>query len=132
MSYSQRRSSRRLTGQVLWSRQADADLENIDPDLRNEIKRNAEETLPDIQPCTERIDQETWCHRGITHEQEQDVDRAEQEDVDGIQPWDYWLFFRELDPDRFEVLAVFSTHQIANMGGHAAWEPPPGADDEEQ
>ena len=120
-------SSRRLTRKVLWSGQADADLENIDPGLREEIKRNAEEVLPDIRSCTERVGGQLWCHRGITHEQEDAVDRAGEEQVDGVQAWDYWLFFRALGADRFEVLAVLSTYQLANMAGQAVWEPRPGA-----
>lgn len=115
---------------LLWSKAAEADLESIAPRIKEQIKENAEETLPDIRPgCTGQDDQGIFWHRGITHEQEGDVDWRPQEDVDGIQPWDYYLYYREANPGGFEVLAVISTHQVASAGRHIAWEPPPDADD---
>jgi hypothetical protein len=120
-----------LMGKLLWSAQAEADLGNIPPDIADQIRSNAEDTLPDIQPCTGRTPQGIMCHRGITHEQEREGDWNEQEDLDGIQAWGYYLFYREVNPEGFEVLAVLSTHQIANMWGHIILEPPPDADDEQ-
>jgi hypothetical protein len=108
-----------------WSRKAEADLANIAPAIREQIKHNAEETLPDIRPgCTGQDDHGIFWHRGITHEQENDLDWRPQEDVDGTQPWDYYLYYRTANPGGFEVLAVLSTNQIANRGGHIACEPP--------
>lgn len=115
---------------LLWSKQVKADLENIAPAIREQILRNAEVTLPDIQPCTGRTPEGILWHRGITHEQEREVEWVEEESVDGIQAWDYYLYYRELNSEGFEVFAVLSTHQIANMGGYVVPEPPPGADDE--
>ena len=116
---------------LLWSEQVKADLEKIAPGIREQILRNAEVTLPDIQPCTGRTPEGILWHRGITHEQEREVDWVEQEGVDGIQAWDYYLYYRELTSEEFEVFAVLSTHQIANMGGHIALDPSPDADDDQ-
>jgi plasmid stabilization system protein ParE len=131
------RTTRQVTGKVLWSAQAEADLEDIAPAIRRQLRRNAEETLPDIRPgCTGNAQGIFW-HRGITHRQETEVDSAPEEDVDGIQPWDYYLFYRKLDdPNGFEVLAVLSTHQIANqianLAGDAPSEPLSDANDVDQ
>jgi hypothetical protein len=126
-------------GRVLWSAEAEGDLQNIARDVREQIKRNAEVTLPDIRSCTGQIPLGILWHRGITHEQEDELDGLPEEDGDGIQPWDYYLFYQEQSPEEFEVLAVLSTYQIANMRGHIAWElmpdamawRPPDADDEQ-
>lgn len=137
-------------GKLSWSAEAKADLKNIAPAIREQIKRNAEKTLPDIQFCTGAAHGILW-HRGITHVEEVLLDWAEQEDVDGLQAWDYYLYYRKLhpegaedppaadsenaegaeDPEGFEVLAVLSTHQhMDHLGWHIAWEPPPDAEEQ--
>ena len=118
----------RVLRMLLWSEQAEADLETIAPDIREQIRRNAEVTLPDTQPCTGRgrgAEGIMW-HRGITHDRELEVDWDwdPQADSDTFQAWDYYLYYRELNPEGFEVLRVLSTRQIANMS-------PPDADDEQ-
>ena len=65
-------------------------------------------------------------HRGITHEQEHQIENGWlwEDDDNGVQVWDYFLFYRPLDPERFEVLAVRSTHQVACMWAHMTSDPP--------
>ena len=132
-SDTQVRTTRQVTGEVLWSAQAESDLEDIAPVIRQQLRRNAGVTLPDTQPCA-------WAgsahgimwHRGINHEQEHRVEELEEEDADGIQPRDYYLFYRKLDPNGFEVLAVRSIHQIANLARHTRRESSSDADDFDQ
>jgi hypothetical protein len=95
-----------------WSEQAEDDLEIINPAVRDQLRRNATETLPDVRDCTGRTlvgDKEIMWHRGITHVQEEDEDDDED---DGDQPCDYYLLYRRLDSEDFVVLAVRSVHQI--------------------
>jgi len=118
---------------AVWSEQAQAHLQGIDPDIRRQVRSNAEVTLPDTQPCawTGSAHGIMW-HRGITHEEEHSVEWLEQEEADGVQPWDYYLFYRQLNPEGFEVVAVLSTQQIANMWVRITGEDPPKAADEQQ
>ena len=123
---------RRLAGTVAWLDQAAAELEGIDPAIRNQVRRNAEVTLPDAQPClwTGSHHGISW-HRGITHEHEHQVEWLELEDADGIQPCDYYLFYRELEPGGVEVIAVLSAQQIANAWVRITRERPPDSEDEQ-
>lgn len=114
---------------VSWSDKAEADLENINPIVRDQIRRNAEVTLPDIQACTGRVrvgNGDIMWHRGITHEQEGEAEWLWEEDDDGAQAWDYYLFYRRRNPTEFEVLGVRSTRQMASwmLGTGEPPEPP--------
>ena len=108
--------------QVTWLARAEADLRAIvsNPAVRDQLRCNAEEILHDIPPRTcpadEGADDGIMWHRGITHEQERQIEAgwlAEQAD-DGAQACDYFLIYRSLNPAGFEVLAVRSTGQIAS------------------
>jgi hypothetical protein len=100
---------------VLWSGEAEADLENINPTVKDRLRRNAEEILPDIRACTGKDgvgNDEIMWHRAITHDQE--AGWFWEEEDDGTQAWDYFLFYRRRSPTEFEVLAVRSTRQMAS------------------
>jgi hypothetical protein len=109
---------------VWWSDEALAELELVveDPAVREQLKRNAEETLHDIPPGANSADEgaegEIMWRRAITHEQERQIKAGtllEPED-DPYQAWNYILFYRKREPDHgFEVLAVRSVHQIASL-----------------
>jgi hypothetical protein len=106
---------------VSWTPQADSDLQVAVSDLavRDQIKRNAETTLHEIEVFSsgdrrdEGFEGEILWHRGWTHEQELRASwRPEQAD-DG--PWNYVLFYRRaVGLAEFEVLAVRSRLQIAD------------------
>ena len=103
---------------VSWSDKAEADLENINPIVKDQLRRNAEVTLPDIRPCTGKFhvgNGEIMWHRGITHEQEREAEWLWWEDDDGVQAWDYFLFYRQWTPTEFEVLGVRSTREMASI-----------------
>ena len=104
---------------VWWSDQALADLELVveDPAVREQLKRNAEETLHDIPPrassADEGVEGEIMWRRGITHEQERQRDAGTL--LDGPRAWNYFLFYRKREPGQgFEVLAVRSIYQVAS------------------
>jgi plasmid stabilization system protein ParE len=103
---------------VSWSDEAEADLEKIKPIVKDQLRRNAEVTLPDIRACTGKVrvgNREIMWHRGITHEQERQEEWRSEEDDDGTQAWDYYLlFYRRRNSTEFEVLAVRSTRQMAS------------------
>jgi hypothetical protein len=104
--------------ELSWSEEAEADMEIVNPAVRDQLRCNATETLPDVRDCTGRAlveDKEILWHRGITHAQEQRWRYEEDEDDDdddGDQPWDYYLLYHRLGSEDFEVLAVRSVHQI--------------------
>lgn len=112
---------------VSWSDEAEADLENINPIVRDQLRRNAEVTLPDIRACTgkERTSYgEIMWHRGVTHEQEREAEGRWEGDDDGAQACDYYLIYRRRNSAEFEVLRVRSTRQIASSWLQRTGEPP--------
>ena len=118
---------------VLWSDDAEADLEDINPIVREQLRRNAEVTLTDIRACTGKVrvdNREIMWHRGITHEQEREAEgHWEEGEDDGAQAWDYYfLFYQRPNPAEFEVLGVRSTRQIASWMQRTG-EPPEPPDD---
>jgi len=115
---------------VSWSDEAEADLENINPIVKDRLRRNAEEILPDIRACTGKVrvgNDEIMWHRAITHAQE--AGWLSEEDDDGTQAWDYFLVYRRRSPTEFEVLAVRSTRQVASRWVQRTREPPEPPDD---
>ena len=105
---------------VTWLAQAEAELEALvpDPALREQLKQNAEVTLHRVATCTphEGAEDGIMWHRGITHEQERQIEAGSllEADDDGTRCWDYFLFYRPLDSAGFEVLGVRSNSQIAS------------------
>lgn len=106
---------------VSWSEEALADLEFVVEDLsvRKQLMRNAEETLHKIprhaNPADEGAEGEIMWRRAITREQERQRDAGMlPEPEDGAQTWNYFLFYREQKPGKFEVLAVRSIYQVAS------------------
>jgi hypothetical protein len=102
---------------VRWSDQSIADMESIGPVVRDQLRRNAQEILHDVQAPTahEGAEGGIMWHRGITHEQERLIETGMlwEEGDDEAKAWDYFLFYRRLNPGQFEVLAVRSIHKIA-------------------
>jgi hypothetical protein len=93
---------------VSWSDKAEADLENINPIVKDQLRRNAEVTLPDIRPCTGKVhvgNGEIMWHRGITHEQEREAEWLWWEDDDGVQAWDYFFSTGSGPPQNSRSLA---------------------------
>lgn len=126
---------------VSWSPEAICELELTvkDRSVQEDLKRNAEETLHQIQERSDvdrgehgehsadagRVGEIMW-HRGWTHEQERQAERELEESTDDG-PWNYFLIYRQVPGSAaFEVLAVRSVHQVANCwrrmgdedGGH--------------
>jgi hypothetical protein len=106
---------------VAWTPEADADLQLIvkDPAVREEVKRNAEMTLHDIEAFSgqdrrsEGSEGEIMWHRGWNHKQERRASWLPEQADEG--PWNYVLFYRStVGPAEFEVLAVRSHIQIAD------------------
>ena len=106
---------------VSWTPEADSDLQLVvnDPAVRDQLKRNAEVTLHEIEPFTsedgraEGFEGEVMWHRGWTHEQELRASWLPEPADDG--PWNYVLFYRRaVSPAEFVVLAVRSRVQIAD------------------
>lgn len=111
---------------VIWSPEAIRELEQTvkDRSVQEDLKRNAEETMHEIQePSHEggevcnvdegRFGEIMWC-RGWSREQER---QAEWESVDPADdgPWNYFLFYRNASGAAlFEVLAVRGPGQIAD------------------
>jgi hypothetical protein len=103
-------------GRVSWSDQAEADLDSIDPAVRDQLKRNAEEILHLIPPLTDPADEgvegEIMWHRADGHGRF--TSRP-----DG--PQNYFLIYRShgaataSEDPQFEVLALRSIHQLACM-----------------
>jgi len=105
---------------VTWLAQAEAELEALvpDPAVRDQLRRNAEATLHHVATCTphEGAEDGIMWHRGITHEQERQIEAGSlpEADDDGTRCWDYFLFYRPLDSAGFEVVGVRSNSQIAS------------------
>lgn len=106
---------------VSWTPEADADLQLVvnDPAVRDQLKRNAEATLHEIEASAgeerraEGFEGEIMWHRGWTHEQERRAAWHPEQADDG--PWNYILFYRSaVVPAKFVVLAVRSHLQIAD------------------
>jgi hypothetical protein len=106
---------------VSWTLEADANLRLVidDPAVRDQLKRNAEATLHEIEGSpgedlrSEGFDGEVMWHRGWTHEQECRASWHPEQADDG--PWNYVLFYRSaVGPAKFEVLAVRNRLQIAD------------------
>lgn len=106
---------------VAWTPEADSDLQLIvkDPAVREEVKRNAEMTLHDIEAFSgqdrrsEGFEGEIMWHRGWNHKQERRASWLPEQADEG--PWNYVLFYRSaVGPAEFEVLAVRSRIQIAS------------------
>jgi|HubBroStandDraft_1064217.scaffolds.fasta_scaffold167096_2 hypothetical protein len=105
---------------VAWTPEADSDLQLIvkDPAVREEVKRNAETTLHDIEAFSgqdrrsEGSEGEIMWHRAWNHKQERRASWLPEQADEG--PWNYVLFYRStVGPAEFEVLAVCSRIQIA-------------------
>ena len=105
---------------VTWTAQAEAELEALvsDPAVREQLKQHAEATLHHVATCTphEGAEDGIMWHRGITHEQERQIEAGSllEADDDGTRCWNYFLFYRPLDSARFEVVGVRSNNQIAS------------------
>ena len=111
---------------VSWSPEAIRELKLTvkDRSVQEDLKRNAEETLHEIQERSDedrgdhsadegRVGEIMW-HRGWTHEQERQAE-WEPEDPADDGPWNYVLFYRNAPgPAVFEVLAVRGCIQIAD------------------
>jgi hypothetical protein len=106
---------------VSWTPEADSDLQLVvnDAAVRDQLKRNAEATLHEIEASVgedrraEGFEGEVMWHRGWTHEQERRASWHPEQADDG--PWNYVLFYRSaVVPARFVVLAVRSRIQIAD------------------
>ena len=106
---------------VSWTPEAESDLQLVvnDPAVLDQLKRNAEATLHEIEAFTsedrraEGFEGEVMWHRGWTHEQELRASWLPEPANDG--PWNYVLFYRRaLGPAEFVVLAVRSRIQIAD------------------
>jgi hypothetical protein len=114
-------------GKVSWSTQAEADLQDIDPAVADQLRRHAEETLHYVRASTahEGVSEGIMWRRGITHEEEREIENGSLwgEDDDGAQVWDYFLLYRPLSPEQFEVLAVVNTHQVASLLAQMSREP---------
>ena len=63
--------------------------------------------------------------RGITYEEEREIETGSLwgKDDDGAQPWDYFLLYRPVAPEQFEVQGVVSTHEIASLSIQMRGEP---------
>ena len=113
---------------VLWSDEAEADLENINPVVKDRLRRNAEVILPDFPALHRQGPRRQWRdHVAPTASPMSRNVRAKwlwEEDDDGTQAWDYYLFYRRRSPTEFEVLGVRSTRQMAaGMGVQMTSEP---------
>jgi plasmid stabilization system protein ParE len=106
---------------VSWTPAAESDLQLVidDPAVRDQLKRNAEVTLHDIEACggrdrrSEGREGDIMWHRGWDHEQERRPTWYAERADDG--PWNYVLFYRRAaGPAEFQVLAVRSRLQIAD------------------
>ena len=106
---------------VSWTPRAESDLQVAvgDPAIRDQIRRNAETTLHEIEAFSDRdrrdegFEGETLWHRGWTHEQELRKSWLPELADDG--PWNYVLFYkRAVGLAEFEILAVRSRLQIAD------------------
>jgi hypothetical protein len=104
---------------VSWSDQAEADLRNIDPTVRRQIKRNAElpEVVHHIPPRNYPADEGHYggimWHRAISHGRPTQERSPEQ----GNGPLNYFLLYRSQrrNPPEFEIQAVRSLGQVASM-----------------
>ena len=106
---------------VWWTPEAESDLQLVvdDPAVRDQLKRNAEVTLHEIEASaggdrrSEGCEGEVMWHRGWDHEQERRESWYPEQADDG--PWNYVLFYRSAaGPAEFVVLAVRSRLQIAD------------------
>jgi hypothetical protein len=110
---------------VWWTPEAESDLQLVvdDPAMRDQLKRNAETTLHEIEASVggdrraEGFEGEVMWHRGWDHQQERRQSWYPEQADDG--PWNYVLFYRSAAvPAKFAVLAVRSRVQI----GGRIWE----------
>lgn len=116
-------------GRVLWSAQAEADQESVDPAVRGQLRRSAEVILHDIPPRTDPADEgaygEIMWHRGDGHGRFTKRPHG---------PQDYFLIYRRCVPSpgsegpEFEVLAVCSIRQVACMWVQMTSTPAEGED----
>jgi hypothetical protein len=94
---------------VLWSSQAKSDLAGIDPSVRDQLVDGVEKTLRDAQrrisPADGGAAHGIMWYRGIAP-----ASSLRQTD----DPQNYFLFYRPLNPEGFEILAVRSIHQLAS------------------
>lgn len=106
---------------VSWTPEAESDLQLVidDPAVREQLKRNAEVTLHEIEAScgrdrrSEGREGEIMWHRGWDHEQERRPSWYAERADDG--PWNYVLFYRRAGgPAEFLILAVRSRLQIAD------------------
>jgi hypothetical protein len=106
---------------VSWTPEAESALQLVigDPAVREELKRNAEVTLHEIEASgggdlrSEGREGELMWHRGWDHEQEHRPSWYAERADDG--PWNYVLFYRRTaGPAEFQILAVRSRLQIAD------------------
>jgi hypothetical protein len=106
---------------VWWTPEAESDLRLVvdDPAVRDQLKRNAEVTLHEIEASaggdyrSEGFEGEVMWHRGWDHEQERRESWYPELADDG--PWNYVLFYRSaVVPAKFVVLAIRSRIQIAD------------------
>ena len=71
-----------------------------------------------VATCTpdEGAEDGIMWHRGITHEQERQIEAGSllDADDDGTRCWDYFVLYRPLDPAGYEVVGVRSNSQIAS------------------
>lgn len=106
---------------VSWTPAAESDLQLVvdDPAVRDQLRRNAEVTLHEIEASaggdrrSEGFEGEVMWHRGWDHEQERRESWHPELADDG--PWNYVLFYQSaVVPAKFVVLAVRSRIQIAD------------------
>jgi hypothetical protein len=110
-------TGRSLMGKVWWSDQAAAELDSIDPAVRDQLRQSVEEILHVISPRTadpaeEGAEGEIMWHRGDGHGRFTRRPKG---------PQDYFLLYKRRDTasgsedPEFEVLAVCSIHHVARM-----------------
>ena len=104
-------------GKVWWSDQAVADLEIIDPAVRDQLVQNVGEILHVVSPrnadpAEDGVEGEIMWHRGDGHRRFTRLPKG---------PQDYFLIYKRHDTasltkdPEFEVLAVYSIEQVACM-----------------
>ena len=107
-------------GRVSWSDQAEADLQSIDPGVRDQLRHNAEEMLHHIPPNT-AYSADEGAHGGIMWHRGIGDGRSTEQDSG---PQNYFLLYRKRNPaPGFEILAVRSIHQMASMWAQMTREP---------
>jgi hypothetical protein len=99
---------------LLWDR-AESDLDNVDPAVVVQLKRNAEEILHDIPPVMFPADEGIWedimWHRVVPHNGFNQSHARFDQESDG--PHNYFLFYtKSRFVQEFEILAVRSIHDV--------------------